>query len=100
MCFSNNIQGSEARTVDKVHVIIKQMVINGQISQQRINESFQRIKKLKGSLNNLEATAYKAEIERLQNELVKSNAALKSANEKTASATETKKSKRKKKSKS
>ena len=100
MCFSNNIQGSEARTVDKVHAIIKQMVLNGQISQQRINESFVRIKKLKSSLNSLQANADKAEIARLQNELVKSNAALKAANEKNANATETKKSKRKKKSKS
>lgn len=99
MCFSNNIQGSEARTVDKVHTIIKQMVLNGQISQQRINESFVRIKKLKGSLHNLEGTAYKAAIARLQSELLQSNAALKAANEKMAVPTETKMSKRKKKSK-
>lgn len=100
MCFSNNIQGSEARTVDKVHTIIKKMVVDGQISQQRINESFQRIKKLKNSLNSLQANADKAEIARLQNELAKSNAALSAANEKLATPAETKKSKRKKKSKS
>ena len=100
MCFSNNIQGSETRTVDKVHAIIKQMVLNEQIPQQRINESFVRIKKLKSSLNSLQANADKAEIARLQNELVKSNAALKAATEKNAVSTETKKSKRKKKSKS
>ena len=100
MCFSNNIQGSEERTVDKVHAIIKQMVLTGQISQQRINDSFQRIKKLKSSLNNLEATANHVEIAQLQNELAKTNAALKVANEKIANSTETRKSKRKKKSKS
>ena len=100
MCFSNNIQGSEARTVDKVHAIIRQMVLNGQIPQQRINESFQRIKKLKNSLHNLEAVAYESEITRLQDELSKSNTALKAANEKLAAPTETRRSKRKKKSKS
>ena len=100
MCFSNNIQGSEARTVDKVHAIIRQMVLNGQIPQQRINESFQRIKKLKNSLHNLEAVAYESEITRLQDELSKSNTALKAANEKMAAPTETRRSKRKKKSKS
>lgn len=48
LMFSNNIQGSENRTVDKVHDIIKQMVDNGEISEERIDQSYQRIKRLKG----------------------------------------------------
>lgn len=49
MTFSNNISGSEERTVDKVHGIIKKLVQNGTISEERINESYQRIMTLKRS---------------------------------------------------
>lgn len=51
MTFSNNIMGSEVRTVDKVHTIIKKYVEEGVISQQRIDESFKRIMSLKNSMN-------------------------------------------------
>ena len=51
MTFSNNIMGSEVRTVDKVHSIIKKYVEEGVISHQRIDESFKRIMALKNSLN-------------------------------------------------
>lgn len=50
MCFSNNIQGTEERTVDKVHAIIKQFVATGDISKGRIDESYWRIMKLKSRL--------------------------------------------------
>jgi beta-N-acetylhexosaminidase len=50
MTFSNNIQGSDERTVDKVHSIIKQMVSHGTISRERIDESYNRIMKLKKRL--------------------------------------------------
>ncbi len=43
MTFSNNIVGSEERTVDKVHSIIKKLVASGAISEERINESYGRI---------------------------------------------------------
>lgn len=49
MTFSNNISGSEERTVDKVHGIIKKLVQNGTISEERIDESYDRIMKLKNS---------------------------------------------------
>jgi beta-N-acetylhexosaminidase len=45
--FSNNIQNSEARTVDVVHDLIKKMVDDGKIPQSRIDESYKRIMKLK-----------------------------------------------------
>ena len=51
LCFSNNITGSENRTVDKVHEIIRMYVERGEISRERINESYTRIKKLKQRLN-------------------------------------------------
>ncbi len=50
LCFSNNIQGSEERTVDKVHGIIRSLVESGQIRPERIDESFNRILKLKSRL--------------------------------------------------
>lgn len=53
MCFSNNIQGTEERTVDKVHAIIKQFVVNGDIPKERIEESYRRIMKLKSRLSKM-----------------------------------------------
>lgn len=47
MTFSNNISGSDERTVDKVHSIIRGMVTKGIITETRIDESFDRIMKLK-----------------------------------------------------
>ena len=50
MTFSNNISGSDERTVAKVHNIIRRMVDSGQISKERIDESFRRIMELKKKL--------------------------------------------------
>lgn len=50
MTFSNNISGSDERTVDKVHSLIRGMVKRGVISESRIDESFDRIMKLKREL--------------------------------------------------
>ena len=47
LCFSNNIQGSENRSVNRVHGIIRALVESGQIKRERIVESFDRIMKLK-----------------------------------------------------
>ncbi len=51
LTFSNNISGSQERTVDKVHEIIKKFVTNGTISKERIDQSYIRIMKLKSQLN-------------------------------------------------
>lgn len=67
MCFSNNIAGSDERTVDKVHTIIKKLVQTSQVSPARIDESFQRILQLKARMGNRDVAAYKAEIAKLQN---------------------------------
>lgn len=47
LCFSNNISGSEERTVDKVHSIIRAQVESGQIKRERIDEAYRRIRRLK-----------------------------------------------------
>jgi beta-N-acetylhexosaminidase len=69
MTFSNNISGSDERTVDKVHSLIRGMVQRGEISEQRINESFKRIMKLKSKLSATdELTFYKRELEKSKTE--------------------------------
>lgn len=51
-CFSNNIQGSEGRSVNVVHSIIRKLVANGQVKQERIDQSYRRIIALKTKLAN------------------------------------------------
>lgn len=51
LCFSNNIQNTEERTIDKVHSLIRSMVESGKIPRARIDQSFKRIMKLKARLN-------------------------------------------------
>jgi len=70
MCFSNNIQGSEVRTVDKVHEIIKGFVASGQITKERIDESFKRIMILKLKLKD-EGEYYRKEIEMYRQQALK-----------------------------
>lgn len=47
LCFSNNISGSQERTVNKVHDIIRGLVTRGQIKMERIDEAYRRIRQLK-----------------------------------------------------
>jgi beta-N-acetylhexosaminidase len=97
MCFSNNIQGSDVRTVDIVHQLIKQMVAKGEITSTRIDESYRRIMQLKGKLNSEDVDEYKVEIARLQHEVAALNERVKETGSKNEPVQETKKSKRKKK---
>lgn len=71
LCFSNNIMGSEVRTVDKVHEIIRKLVENGTIDNERIDQSFERIMKLKGRLSNSPEEHYRDELIRTKTELEK-----------------------------
>lgn len=59
LTFSNNISGSQERTVDKVHQIIKKFVENGTISRARIDQSYVRIMNLKSQLNGGRAEYYR-----------------------------------------
>jgi len=52
LIFSNNIQNSEERTVDTVHELIKNMVKTGKIAEERIDQSYDRILKLKSRFTN------------------------------------------------
>ncbi|MCP4458022.1 MAG: glycoside hydrolase family 3 protein [Cytophagales bacterium] len=50
LTFANNTELTEKITVEYIHGVIKKSVLNGEISTKRINESFQRINKLKKEL--------------------------------------------------
>lgn len=69
LTFSNNIQGSEDRTVDKVHAIIRRFVMDGTISISRIDESYHRIMNLKKKLSSSQADYYRVEWLRSQQEI-------------------------------
>lgn len=104
MTFSNNIQETEDRTVDKVHSIIYKMVESGEISRQRIDESFRRIMELKKRLSDSDrAIHYQQQLEKSNQALNNAKAQLKSAEEKIkaleASAAEGSKKKKKRKNK-
>jgi len=65
MTFSNNIQGSDERTVNKVHTIIRTMVEKGEIKRERIDESYRRVIKLKRQLSQGDrATYYQQQVEK------------------------------------
>jgi beta-N-acetylhexosaminidase len=66
LTFSNNISGSQERTVDKVHEIIKKSVVDGTISKDRIDQSFKRIMDLKQQLNGGRAEFYRQGLEEAQ----------------------------------
>lgn len=69
LTFSNNISGSQERTVDKVHEIIKKFVMNGTISEERINQSYNRIMALKSQLNGGRADYYRQALAEKQLEI-------------------------------
>ena len=63
MCFSNNIANTEERTVNKVHSTIKAMVLKGEISRARIDESYARITALKRKLTEGQTQANAMQLE-------------------------------------
>jgi len=50
MLFCNNVPGNERRTPSQIHTIIKNYVTDGEISEARIRESYNRIMLLKSQL--------------------------------------------------
>jgi len=89
MTFSNNIQGSEERTVDKVHSIIRKLVQSGEIKIERIDESYVRIMKLKSRLSaNVVASGYLQELEKTNRALADAQSDLRIKDEKIAALQE------------
>jgi beta-N-acetylhexosaminidase len=50
VCVSNNVAVADRHSVSEVHAMIKKFVGSGEISKARINESYQRIMRLKKSI--------------------------------------------------
>jgi beta-N-acetylhexosaminidase len=108
MTFSNNIQGSDERTVDKVHSIIKEFVKTGVIRKERIDESFARIMKLKSRLNQHDQNIYyqhaleklNRELEEARQEVASQRAAMDKQLQAQTQAEPSKKKKKKRKDKS
>jgi beta-N-acetylhexosaminidase len=105
MTFSNNISGSEERTVDKVHAIVRRMVESGEIKRERIDDSFRRIMQLKNRLSEKdkvtglekEVAILKVQQEQLKNEAEKLKEENKKLSEPPQSETKKKRKKRNKK---
>lgn len=77
MTFSNNILGSDERTVNKVHSIIRNMVEGGVIKRQRIDESYNRIIRMKKTLTVKDETIlYKQELQHTKEDLAEAKAIL------------------------
>ncbi|MEJ7643173.1 MAG: glycoside hydrolase family 3 N-terminal domain-containing protein [Chryseolinea sp.] len=74
MTFSNNLQDREARIVDIAHEIIRKMIANGEINEERVNQSFRRIMKLKQKMvSNNGIAQYEEALERSTVALEKAN---------------------------
>jgi beta-N-acetylhexosaminidase len=65
LCFANNVPGSQKVSPQRIFSVIRDAVTNGQISAQRIDESYQRIKKLKRKMD-LTSTDYEAQFKKAQ----------------------------------
>ncbi|MBS1558165.1 MAG: glycoside hydrolase family 3 protein [Bacteroidetes bacterium] len=81
LCFSNNIQGVEERTVEKVHTIIKKFVNNGAIPVSRIDESYHRVMNLKKRFGGTELEVAKKMNVELTQKIAGQAEALKKTNE-------------------
>ncbi len=97
MCFSNNIMGVENRTVDKVHDVIRNFVTTGEIKNERIDESFKRIMKLKKRISpDWEVQSLKMQNQSLAKLNTEEATALQKANEEILQLKSGKKPKKKK----
>jgi beta-N-acetylhexosaminidase len=98
MTFSNNIAGSDTRTVDMVHGLIRKMVQQGEITEARIDESFRRIMKLKSSLMKGEQEAsLRRELAAMQSELARAQQELSKPKEQPEGSGKKKKKRKSKK---
>lgn len=72
LCFANNVPGSQKQKVERIFSVIKQAVAKGEISTQRIDESYKRIIKLKGEIDLSSLSYYKSQVKQLEGQLVES----------------------------
>jgi beta-N-acetylhexosaminidase len=100
MTFSNNISGSDTRTVDKVHEIIRQLVERGEVKRERIDESFHRVMTLKKRLQlGDQLNAVKKQLSEANIEIATLQSALKTKDDEIKALQEEPQKKKKKKKK-
>jgi beta-N-acetylhexosaminidase len=99
LCFSGNIPGSDERTVDKVHGIIRKLVSTGALTPARIDASYRRVMELKKRIGSTESVYYQAMLatERTNNEVLRKKLA---ETEKTLAESQNSGKKKKKRKKS
>jgi beta-N-acetylhexosaminidase len=77
MCFSNNISGSDERTVNKVHSVIRGYVDKGVITKERIDQSYRRVMAMKKKLSTAEGNvAARQQLQKTEKELADAKAVL------------------------
>jgi beta-N-acetylhexosaminidase len=75
LCFANNVPGSQKQKVERIFSTIRKAVEKGEISAQRINESYQRILKLKKEIDLSSVSDYKSELKKAEDQLEESTEA-------------------------
>jgi beta-N-acetylhexosaminidase len=77
MCFSNNISGSDERTVNKVHSVIRGYVDKGVITKERIDQSYRRVMAMKQKLSTAQDNvAARQQLQKTEKELADAKAVL------------------------
>lgn len=99
LCFANNVPGSQKILPQRIFEIIKTTVAKGEISANRIDESYQRIKKLKNKINLNVSSSFEAELKKSQLRQRLTAMQLKAAQEEIRLLQESGSKKKKKKSK-
>jgi beta-N-acetylhexosaminidase len=99
LCFANNVPGSQQVSPQKIFSVIRNAVTSGEISADRINESYQRIKQLKSKLDQTVSVDYETQLEKAQLRQRLASMQLKAAQEEIKLLQQSTKGKKKKRSK-
>jgi beta-N-acetylhexosaminidase len=66
LCFANNVPGSQKVSPQRIFAVIRDAVANGQISAQRIDQSYQRITELKKKIDLSIVSGYESEYKKME----------------------------------
>ncbi|MCX8490961.1 MAG: glycoside hydrolase family 3 protein [Cyclobacteriaceae bacterium] len=99
LCFANNVPGSQKVSPQRIFAVIRDAVANGQISAQRIDESYQRIIELKKKIDLATISSYESRYKKLELHQKLTALQLKAAKEEIKLLQDSSKKKKRKKSK-
>jgi beta-N-acetylhexosaminidase len=99
LCFANNVPGSQKVSPQRIFAVIRDAVTNGQISAQRIDESYQRIIELKKKIDLATISSYESRYKKLEIHQKLTALQLKAAKEEIKLLQDSSKKKKRKKSK-